>query len=118
MDTGALNNLYKIRTNLTLYVRKVKERGIYKMQKYYTKPGRTENIKLAKELTCITEAIGRGDTEIILEVSNKEFSISDIYLIVSEVDSLVRKMGKLLDFGFKVKENTIKAKFIIEEIWF
>jgi hypothetical protein len=85
------------------------------METTFIRPRKYAKKKLFNELSYITEAIERGEKEIIIEFSNKEYNMFDISLLISELDNILKEKGKILDFGCKLKEKTIKAKFIVLE---
>jgi hypothetical protein len=48
------------------------------------------------------------------EVPNNVYTMSDISLTIDEFKNLIKNRDKALDYGFELREKTIKAKLIIE----
>jgi hypothetical protein len=72
-------------------------------------------LKLMRLLQKIMRQYQNEEEVIIIEVPNTRYSMNDISIVVTEFNNFIERDGKTLDYGFSMKEDTIKMKLIIED---
>jgi hypothetical protein len=83
--------------------------------KLFTTPRQYGKTKRTELLMEILLQYKNGEEEIIVEVPKMFFTMQDMSLLVTEFNEIISNDNKVLDFGFKQKDDTIKMKLIIEE---
>jgi propanediol utilization protein len=72
-------------------------------------------MQMMRVINDIIERYRNEETTIVVEVSNKHFTMSDMSIIVSRFKEYLQQDGKELDYGFTMKDDKIKMKLIVEE---